>query len=62
VSPEEQQLAARMTGEFLDLLAALPPVSAGVAMGAPIPDEAAELAARMDCTAEEIRAVREQDD
>jgi hypothetical protein len=59
VTPAEQQLAGRMAGEFLDLLAALPPVSAGVAMGEPIPDEAAELSARMDRTAAEIRAERE---
>lgn len=61
MSPEEQQLAARMTGEFLELLSLLPPVSAGVPMGAPILDEAVELAERMDRTAEEIQAVREQD-
>lgn len=61
MTPDEQQLAGRMAGEFLDLLAALPPVSAGAPMGAPIPDEAAELAEQMDRTAEEMRTAREQD-
>jgi hypothetical protein len=59
VSPEEQQLAGRMAGEFLDLLAALPPVSAGVAEGEPTPPEAEAAAERMDATAAEYRAARD---
>lgn len=61
MSPDEQHLAARMTGEFLELLGAVHTVRSAVPAGTPEPPEVAELIERMDTTAAQIRAAREQD-
>lgn len=61
MTPDEQ-LAARMTGEFLAFLGAVHTVRSAVPEGTPEPPEVAEFIERMDRTAEEMRAARQTPD
>lgn len=59
---EDARLVGQMAGEFLELLSLLPTEQSGAAPGTRLPAEAVEVSERMDATAAEIKARREQGD